>query len=204
MSTKEDKIKTLDKIKLLIQGFCQAHLTDEYEGYAFKLLDTLSRKRRIDITRGKEEIWAASIVYVIARLNFLFDREAETVVTTDMFCDFFQTKKTTVGNKATQIEKECRLRIGAEGYCRPEITDSFTFYKSESGFIVPKSMVVFREATDEEAEELRRFEEEQRRMREEKQAEKQRNRVEINRKIAEAKKKKREDRDRDGNQQLSF
>ena len=201
MSTKEDKIRKLTTIKSMIEGFCQAYLTPQYEGYVLKLLDTLSRKRRIDITRGREEIWAASIVWVIARLNFLFDKEAERVVTADMFDDFFQTKKSTVGNKATQIEKECGLYFGVEGYCRPEITDSFTFYQTKDGFIVPKSMIQFREATNEETEEIRRFELEQRRIQEEKQAEKQRNRVEINRKIAAVKKKKREER---SGQQFSF
>ncbi len=204
MTTKEDKIKKLGKIRSMIEGFCQTHLTPEYERYALKLLDTLSRKRRIDITKGKEEIWAASIVYVIARLNFLFDREAECVVTADDFSDFFQTKKSTVGNKATLIEKECELYIGIEGYCRPEITDSITFYQTDDGFIVPKSMVVFREASEEEAEEIKQFEEEQRRIQEKKQLERQRKRTETNRKIAEAKKKKREERNSNEGQQLSF
>jgi hypothetical protein len=190
--SKEEKIKKLDKIKSMIEDFCCNHLTDEYEQYALKLFDTLSRKRRIDITRGKEEIWAASIVYVIARLNFLFDKVDKNCITTDLICDFFQTKKSTTGNKATQIEKECKLTMGAEGYCRDEITDSMTFYQTADGFIVPKSMfqkVVYQVANEEDAEEIRKFEEEQRKAKEHKELEKKRRRTEINRKIAEEKKK---------------
>jgi hypothetical protein len=191
--SKEEKIKKLDKIKSMIEDFCRNHLNDEYEGYAIKLFDFLSRKRRIDITRGKEEIWAASIVYVIARLNFLFDKADKNYITADLICDFFQTKKSTTGNKATQIEKECKLTMGAEGYCRDEIIDSLTFYQTADGFIVPKSMVqevVFEVATEEDEEEIRKFEEERRKAKEQKELEKKRRRTEINRKIAEEKKKK--------------
>ena len=85
-------------------------------------VNMLGRKRKIDITRGKKEIWSASIIHTIARLNFLFDKQNENYITADTICDFFDTKKTTVGNKATQIEKECKLRMGAEGYCSKEIS----------------------------------------------------------------------------------
>ncbi len=64
----------LSRIESLIRAFCKEHLNDEYEEYCMKLFDTLSRKRKINIRRGKEEIWAASIVYTVARLNFLFDK----------------------------------------------------------------------------------------------------------------------------------
>ena len=204
MSNKDNKIKKMNKIKAMIEGFCRNHLNNEYKGYAIKLFDTLSRKRRIDISRGKEEIWAASIVYVIARLNFLFDKADKNYITADEVCDFFQTKKSTVGNKATQIEKECKLSIGAAGYCRKEITDELTFYCTAKGFIVPKSMVqdiVFEVVNEMDSEEIRWFEEELRKNKEQKVLEKQQKRTEINRKTAEDKKKKREDVD---GKQLSF
>ena len=202
MSDKENKINKLNKIKSMIEGFCRNHLNNEYEGYAIKLFDMLSRKRKIDISRGKEEIWAASIVYVIARLNFLFDRADKNYITADDVCDFFQTKKSTVGNKATQIEKECKLSIGAAGYCRREIADSLTFYRTAKGFIIPKSMVqdlafeVFNEMESEE----NRIEEELRKTREQKKLKKQR--TETDRKISENRKKKRGNRNDD--EQLSF
>jgi hypothetical protein len=42
---------------------------------------------------GKIEIWAASIIYTIARLNFLFDKANGVYITPDIICDFFNTKK---------------------------------------------------------------------------------------------------------------
>ena len=100
-----EKIERLNEINELIQDFCERHLNDEFLGYALKLCGELGREKTLTITRGKKEIWAASIIYVITRLNFLFDREQEYFLTADTICEFFGTKKSTVGNKATQIEK---------------------------------------------------------------------------------------------------
>lgn len=173
---KNDKKQRLVQIKEMLRHFCDRFLTDEYADYALKLCDALGRKRTIDITRGRKEIWGASIIHVIARLNFLFDKSNENYITADTICDYFQTKKSTVGNKATQIAKACDLTFGAEDYCREEITDLFTFYQTPEGFIIPKSMVRDGEVlidcvAGEDAEELERLVEEQRRTRKQRQRE---------------------------------
>ena len=95
-----------------------------------QLGEKLGRKRIVSITRGRKEIWAAAIVYVIARLNFLFDMKNEFFLSADTICDFFGAKKSTVGSKASQIEKICNLGLGAEGFCSPDISDtlSILFY----------------------------------------------------------------------------
>ncbi len=185
------------EINKLIRSFCKEHLNDELEGYALKLYDTLGRKRKINISRGKKEIWAASIIYAIARLNFLFDKANSNYITADTICDYFNTRKSTVGSKATQIEDACKLTVGAEGYCSKHITDSFTFYQTPEGFVVPKSMleapeIVCEIMNDEETKELERHVENQKKIKEQKLKEKQERRAEINRAIAE---KKRENKD---------
>ncbi|MDF1590217.1 MAG: DUF6398 domain-containing protein [Desulfobacterales bacterium] len=70
-----EKKQRLEQIKELVKDFCMAHMNEELTGYALKLCETLGRKRNISLVRGEKEIWAAAIVYVIARLNFLFDRD---------------------------------------------------------------------------------------------------------------------------------
>ena len=70
-------------------------------------------------------------MYVIARVNFL---------TSDIICDFFGTKKTTTGNKATSIETTFNIGIGDEHYCTREIIESFSFVEMPGGFIVPETM----------------------------------------------------------------
>ena len=190
---KNDKAERVAKIKEMIHSFCEEHLTQELEGYAVKLCEKLGRKRIINIVRGKKEVWAASIIYVIARLNFLFDKQNENYITVDSLCKYFGTKKSTIGTKATQIEKTCSFSIGAEGYCSKEISDSFTFYQTPDGFIIPKRMVENREfiiefVDGEEARELQEFADEKRRIEEEKIKKRKERRAEINRKIAEKKK----------------
>lgn len=199
--TKVEKTERLNEIKDLVLAFCEEHLDEELYGYALELCDMLGRKRKISITRGKKEIWAASIIYVIARLNFLFDPESEFFISTDTACDFFGAKKSTVGNKATQIEKACNLGLGAEGLCSPEISDALTLVELPNGLVIPKSMlpkldIVYELANEEETKELEEFMTEQQRLKERKAAEKKARRAEINRKIAEDKKKKKKERDK--------
>jgi len=196
---KVEKAERLKEIKQLVQAFCDRHLNEELAGYALKLCQSLGRKRTLVITRGKKEIWAAAIVYVIARLNFLFDRENEYFLTADTICEFFGTKKTTVGNKATQIEKACGIGMGAEGFCSQHISDMFTLVELPNGLVVPKSMlpdfeIVYEIADDEEAEEIQEFLEEQRRLKERKAREKKARKTEIKRETAKDKKKKMQSR----------
>jgi len=199
--THVEKTERLNEIKELVLAFCEEHLDDELYGYALELCHMLGRKRKLSITRGKKEIWAASIIYVIARLNFLFDPENEFFLSADTVCDFFGTKKSTVGNKATQIEKACNLGLGAEGLCSPEISDALTLVELPNGLVMPKSMltkldIVYEVADEEETKELEKFMAEQQRLKERKAAEKKARRTEINRKIAEDKKKKKKEQDK--------
>ncbi|KHE91113.1 MAG: DUF6398 domain-containing protein [Candidatus Scalindua rubra] len=190
----------MTEIKELIRSFCEKHLNDELMGYALKLCDALGRKKKINLSRGKKEIWAASIICAIARLNFLFDKKNENYIAADTICSYFSTSRSTIGNKATQIEDACNLTIGAEGYCSKHVTDSLTFYKTPEGFIVPKNMIedleiVYEIAEGEDAKELERFVENQRRMKEQEIKRKQERRAEINREIAEKKRKNRKNKD---------
>ena len=196
---KVEKAERLKEIKQLVQAFCDRHLNEELAGYALKLCQSLGRKRTLVITRGKKEIWAAAIVYVIARLNFLFDRENEYFLTADTICEYFGTKKTTVGNKATQIEKACGIGMGAGGFCSQHISDMFTLVELPNGLVVPKSMlpdfeIVYEMADDEETEEIQEFLEEQRRLEERKAWEKKARKTEIKRETAKDKKKKMQSR----------
>lgn len=130
------------EIKETIKNFCKEYLTPELEGYALKLLDTVQRSRKLDVLRGKSEIWAASLIYVIARLNFLFDRYNEPFITPEIICNFFNTKKSTIGNKATLIEKACKVSNGDERFCPEEISSMFEFVETAEGFIIPKTMLL--------------------------------------------------------------
>lgn len=140
MYEKEVKQLKAKEIRKLIDEFCDQYLNDELRSYALKLLDKLARKRTYSILSGRIDIWASAVIYVIARLNFLFDTQNPYCISADTICDFFGTKKSTVGNKATEIEKACKIRMGEEGLCNPEISDSLTLVQLPNGMVISKKM----------------------------------------------------------------
>ena len=132
----------IDEVKALLAEFSKQHLATapDVAGYIEKLWDQIARKRSYVITGGTKEVWASAVVYVIARLNFLFDKTSPNYVTPDTICGYFATKKGTVSARAAEIEKVCRIRVGHEGLCRPEISDKLTFVELPNGMVLPKRM----------------------------------------------------------------
>ena len=136
-----EKRTRLREIKQLVGDFCNEYLNEKFEIYCYTLWDILGRKRKIDVTRGKSEQWAASIVYVIAQLNFMFDPKHEFYISGDDICNFFGTPKSTTGNKANQIREMCKITNGMKGLCTPDVVDMFTFYVTSGGVVISKSML---------------------------------------------------------------
>jgi len=135
----DDKTQRTNEIRNLLLPFCTEHLNEDLTGYMMNLLERLGRKRVVSIIRGKPEIWAAAIVYVIARLNFLFDKENQFYLAADTIADFFKVSKSTANQKATLVEKTCNISMGEQGLCSEKISGMFQFVKTPSGFILPSS-----------------------------------------------------------------
>ncbi|MEW6235747.1 MAG: DUF6398 domain-containing protein [Candidatus Omnitrophota bacterium] len=196
-STKTEKTIRLDEIKELLISFFAKNLNEDYLRYSLNLCDRIKEQKSLSMNRGKKEVWAAAIVFVIARLNFLFDKDNDNYINSNAICDFFGTKKSTTGNKASEIAAACDLVYGEEGLSDPRINKQFSFVYLENGMIVPKELIGDKEivlniVTEKEAEEIDRCMEERRRLRKEKEREKKERRAEINRKIAEEEKKQKE------------
>ena len=87
------------------------------------------------------EIWAAAIIFVIARLNFLFDPERAMPLSTDTICDYFDTVKSTVGNKAFPHPEDLRFVL-RYGRFLPSGHRRYLYFCGDTrgGFILPKSM----------------------------------------------------------------
>lgn len=126
------------EVQALLDAFSQARLTPELSGYVRELWGQIGRKRTYVITGGKKEVWASAVVYVIARLNFLFDRSSPHYMPPDDICGFFGTKKSTVSAKAAEIERTCRIRMGHAGLCSPDISDSLTYVQLSNGMMLTK------------------------------------------------------------------
>lgn len=89
----------------LINSFSQQYLNDEYEELALKLLEALCRKRPSPIERGKETIWAASIIYAIGSVNFLFDKTQTPHVQSSEISTHFGAAGNTISSKSNSIMK---------------------------------------------------------------------------------------------------
>lgn len=115
----------IDEVKALLADFSEQHLASspELADYIDKLWDQVGRKRNYVITGGSREVWPTAVVYVVARLNFLFDTASPNYLSADTICGHFGTKKGTVGARATEIEKACRIRMGHEGLCSTDISE---------------------------------------------------------------------------------
>lgn len=134
------KDQRLTEVTALIDSFCGKHLTEELGGYVRELWCMLGRKRSYRITGGRPEIWAAAVVYVIARVNFLFDNDNPQRLTADQICEFFATKKSTVSARASDIEKACKIKMGHPGLCNSRLSDSLTVVQLPNGLVVPVDM----------------------------------------------------------------
>ena len=135
------KAERVAEIAHKIEAFGRANLDPEHTILALKLCDKIGRMRKLSIQRGRTEIWAAAIISVIARLNFLFDPDNEVYITADELDDFFATKKSTVSAKAGMIQKTADIYIGNPEFSSEKIADMFRYYETEDGLIIPASML---------------------------------------------------------------
>lgn len=125
---------------LLVQ-FGQSHLDAELTGFTLELWARICRRQNPDCRRGQPSVWAATVVHVVARMNFVFDREQPVHVTFDTICGAFRANKTTVGSKATEVERALRLSQHAEpGLCRQRFLEDFTMLRLSNGMQVPFRM----------------------------------------------------------------
>ncbi len=130
-----------DEVAALLTQFGQQHLDAELTGFTLELWRRLCRRKASDCLRGQPHVWAATVVHVIARMNFLFDRSQPVHLTFDTICGFFQTSKTTIGSKATGVERTLRLSQHSEpGLCRRQFLESLTMIRLANGMVLSFEM----------------------------------------------------------------
>ncbi len=141
--TKEE-IKNKEKKLLELTGsFCTKKLDDEYHQLCEKLILKLGRKRDVPFKRGKIEIWAATIIYTIGSINFLFDKSFEPYVTVEQINEYFGTKKSTVSSKARQIMALLKLDYYDPNFSTKKMIGNNPFNNMVlvDGLIVPLSSI---------------------------------------------------------------
>ena len=98
-----------DEIALLIAEFCDDRLNDEYKGLCLRLLEKLCRKRPSPLLGGREETWAAGIVYVICTNNYIFDKTNSLRMSAAALAAPFALSANAASVKASQIRKLLKL-----------------------------------------------------------------------------------------------
>lgn len=99
-----------NEIAKIVTDFCNEKIDAEYAMLCEKMVRKLGRKRSNPLERGRVEIWAASVVYVVATMNFLFDKSFEPYLPSSEINDYFGTSSSTVSQKAAQIRTMLKLK----------------------------------------------------------------------------------------------
>jgi hypothetical protein len=131
--------------KRQLSEFGAERLPDIYIEYCRDLCDAIADSETLNLHLGRVEIWAAAIVYAIARLNFLFSPETPNRLTANEICTRFGVKKSTVSNKATTILDILDIFQDNQRFCAPHVTRLFEFIEDEHGFIHPVSALASEE-----------------------------------------------------------
>ncbi len=109
------------RIKKSISEFYSLYPNAELAGYAVKLLETIDQNPELNILHGKMAIWTSAIVAVIARLNFLLDRNSDNYMPKRLISSHFGTNIFTVTNKASLIQESCGISMFDSRFTKPEI-----------------------------------------------------------------------------------
>ena len=127
-----------DEVTALIARFGDQHLDAELTGFALELWQRICRRKKPDCTLGQPTVWAATVWQVIARMNFLFDPDQPGHLASDTIRVFFQTTQSTLGRKATEIERTLKLEQHSEpGLCRRVLLEMFTMIELSNGLVMP-------------------------------------------------------------------
>ena len=138
---KDDKIKQKEEQLIqLVKRFCQDMLDKEYEELSVKLVEKMGRKNDVPFKRGRLDIWASAVIYALAQVNFLFDKSFEPYLSADDICNYFNTKKSTVSDKARRISDMFNSNQFYSEFSAKSIDEENDFFVlSGDGLLTPAS-----------------------------------------------------------------
>lgn len=135
-----DKSQVIEEVKDLMTSFARDTLSKEEEGICLHIWEELARKRTLDITRTQPNIWAAAVIWSFCRANF----KHEEGVTLDLLCSFLNTKKSTIGNKASGISRMLKIDFFNPEFTTDGIQEQNPLNRltlTNDGLVVPRETV---------------------------------------------------------------
>jgi hypothetical protein len=127
-----------DEITALTDEVCTTHLSQEYADLSRKMAATLSRKRPSPLASGRPKTWAASIVYALGQVNFLFDKSQTPHIPARDLCALFGVSQNSASGKAKQIRDMLKIHLFDHNWLLPSqlATSPTVWMVSVNGFIV--------------------------------------------------------------------
>ena len=124
--------------------YCKEKLNKDYQKICLKLYNDVISFDPDLLKRGKDEIWAASIVWAIGGINFLNDKYSEPYASLKDVCDYFGCNTSTVGQKASKIKELLDIDWISEEYLIEgspiyDLLDSFSI--TDEGYIVQNPQI---------------------------------------------------------------
>jgi uncharacterized protein DUF6398 len=101
----------VEEIVAITDGFCAEHLDEEYAQLCRRLTAKLARKRPSPLARGDRLIWAAGVMHVIGRVNFLSDPNQRPHLPVGDMAELLGVKQQTMSNKSRLIMDALRISV---------------------------------------------------------------------------------------------
>ena len=115
--------QAFDVIAAHTDGFCNAHLNEDYAQLARRTAAALSRKRPSPLTRGRPDVWACGIVHAVGTVNFLFDRSEEPYISSADLCKEFGVGQSTAAGKSKAVRDLLGMKWMDPDWCLPSRLD---------------------------------------------------------------------------------
>jgi hypothetical protein len=112
-----------EQIVGMTDAFCRQHLDSDYAALCIKMAAALARKRPSPLTRSHTRSWAGAILYVLGRLNFLFDPSQHPHMKGAELCSLLGLSLQTVSSKARLIERMLGVELLDPRWCVPSILE---------------------------------------------------------------------------------
>lgn len=93
---KEEVIKSMEQ-------FCTEHLNKSFIDSANNILNNIEMLEDNPLSKSKENIWAATVIYTLCEKEGIFTKGHENYISKKDLCGFFGTSPTTIRTKFTDI-----------------------------------------------------------------------------------------------------
>ena len=127
-----------EEIIAITDQVCERYINAEYANLSRKMATALSRKRPSPLERARTKSWAAGVLYPLAQVNFLFDKNQIPNMSARQLCQALEISQGTASAKARDIWNILDLFPLQPDYCQPSLLDAnlMVWMQSVNGLIV--------------------------------------------------------------------